>query len=127
MAKHKGGLRKVSKAKGQQPAIQKRVHSERKQQVKAKAQVNSRARDTALQYDEYQHILCLGEGNFSFSRALVRKLQGQGQLLTATAYDTKDIVLEKYEVSCVQRLVPAGVGVELAHKCWTSGRPGPCQ
>lgn len=113
MAKHKGGLRKVSKAKGQQPAIHKRVHSERKQQVKAKAQENSCARDTALQYDEYQRILCIGEGNFSFSRALVRKLEGQGQLLTATAYDTKEIVWEKYKVSCVQRLVAAGTGAEL--------------
>lgn len=58
----------------------------------------------AVSYDEYQRILCVGEGNFSFARAVVRKLEGQGQLLTATAYDTKETVWEKYEVGSMDRL-----------------------
>lgn len=130
MAKHKGGLRKVPTAKGHKPAIHKRAHSEIKQQVKAKPPVNSRVRATALQYDEYQRILCIGEGNFSFARALVRKLEGQGQLLTATAYDTEEVVWEKYEVSRAAAGT-SGIGCRvllgLAHSFCTSGRPRPCQ
>ena len=113
MVKRKGGVQRVFKAKGQQPAVHKRVHPERKQQTQAKAHVSSRTGGTTVQYDEYQRILCLGEGNFSFARALVRKFEGQGQLLTATAYDTKVTVWEKYEVGCVQRLVPTGLGAGL--------------
>ena len=51
------------------------------------------------QYHESQQILCVGEGNFSFARALVRTLEGQGQNLIATAYDAQDTVDTKYQVS----------------------------
>ncbi len=54
---------------------------------------------TGPQYHESQQILCVGEGNFSFARALVRTLEGQGQNLTATAYDARDTVDAKYQVS----------------------------
>jgi len=40
--------------------------------------------------------LLVGEGNFSFARALVRLFDGNGFGLTATAYDTREVCLEKY-------------------------------
>lgn len=106
MAKRKGGVQKVSRVKRQESAPHKRVHPGKKQPAKAKNQqpktrICSREEGAAVCYDEYQRILCIGEGNFSFARALVRKLEGQGRLLTATAYDTKETVWEKYEVSCM--------------------------
>lgn len=109
MVARNGGVQKLSKAKRHKLSVPKRVRLREKQQAKAKTLVSNREGGTSVQYDEYQRILCAGEGNFSFARALVRNLQGQGQLLTATAYDTQEIVWEKYEVSCVQRLAPTRV------------------
>jgi hypothetical protein len=40
--------------------------------------------------------LLVGEGNFSFTRALVRLFNGNGFGLTATSYDTREICLAKY-------------------------------
>ncbi|KAJ1959400.1 hypothetical protein IWQ62_004624 [Dispira parvispora] len=40
-------------------------------------------------------ILCVGEGNFSFSHALVKVLQ-TGYHLVATCYDSEQVVTEKY-------------------------------
>ena len=62
------------------------------------AQLRSKTKAPALDYDDSQQILCIGEGNFSFARAVVRLLQYSGQNLVATAYDTEDIVSLKYEV-----------------------------
>lgn len=106
MSKRNTREHKVSKVPRKRPAIKKRAQPERKQQGKDKKRRSYRnpakeLHDSPLSYNESQRILCLGEGNFSFARALVRTLQGQGQLLTATAYDTKDTVLEKYEVGCM--------------------------
>ncbi|KAL3163353.1 hypothetical protein ABBQ32_009742 [Trebouxia sp. C0010 RCD-2024] len=93
MAKRKGRLQKVSKASCQRPDKRKVVVRNRQHQIKG----GKRKAGATVSYDEYQRILCIGDGNFSFARALVRKLEGQGQLLTATAYDTKETVWEKYE------------------------------
>lgn len=41
--------------------------------------------------------LLVGEGNFSFARALVRLFDGNGFGLTATAYDTREVCLAKYD------------------------------
>jgi 25S rRNA (uracil2634-N3)-methyltransferase len=40
--------------------------------------------------------LLVGEGNFSFARALVRLFDGNGFGLTATAYDSREVCLQKY-------------------------------
>lgn len=48
-------------------------------------------------YTEAQHILCLGEGNFSFARAIVRLLEYCGGNVIATAFDSKETVFLKYE------------------------------
>lgn len=116
MVTRKGGVHKLSKAKGHKSFVPHGAHVVKKQQAKTKTSVSNREGGTSIQYDEYQRILCIGEGNFSFARALVRNLQGQGQLLTATAYDTKQIVWEKYEVSCVQSLAPTGFDTGLLHQ-----------
>lgn len=47
--------------------------------------------------DSHQ-ILCVGEGNFSFARALVRLFDSSGDNLLATAYDSEETVKLKYEV-----------------------------
>lgn len=51
----------------------------------------------ASTYNESQHILCVGEGNFSFARALARLLCAQGQNVVATAFDSQETLLAKYE------------------------------
>ncbi|KAJ6523542.1 hypothetical protein B0H19DRAFT_648072 [Mycena capillaripes] len=63
-------------------------------------------------------ILLIGEGNFSFARALVRDAPGELEHLppkniTATAYDTEEECYEKYPeaVEIVQGLRTAGVEV----------------
>lgn len=58
-------------------------------------------------FSETQHILCVGEGNFSFARAIVRLLNHCGENVVATVYDTKDTVSLKYEVTlCSCRQAP---------------------
>ena len=47
-------------------------------------------------YRTGQKILLVGEGNFSFARALVRNLGGSGAGLVATAYDSEEEAREKY-------------------------------
>ena len=104
MSKRKGTSQKLTKAHRKQAGVQKRPVPEKKRQPLGKKQQCGgdphKHGKAPLSYTESQRILCVGEGNFSFARALVRQLEGQGQLLTATAYDTKETVLEKYEVSC---------------------------
>ena len=64
-----------------------------------------RAAGLPLGYEPSQHVLLVGEGNFSFARALLRLFGGQGSGIVATAFDTEAVVLEKYEASL--RLSPA--------------------
>ena len=45
-----------------------------------------------------QRVLLVGEGNFSFARALLRLFGGQGSGIVATAFDPEATVLEKYDV-----------------------------
>mmetsp|Transcript_16383 Transcript_16383/g.45646 ORF Transcript_16383/g.45646 Transcript_16383/m.45646 type:complete len:320 (-) Transcript_16383:220-1179(-) len=47
-------------------------------------------------YSADKRILLVGEGNFSFARALVENLGVQGGSITATAYDTQEEAAEKY-------------------------------
>ena len=42
----------------------------------------------------------MGEGNFSFARALVRLFQGNGENVLATAFDAEEVVKAKYEDAC---------------------------
>lgn len=58
-----------------------------------------RAAGLPLGYDSSQRVLLVGEGNFSFARALLRLFGGQGSGVVATAFDTEAAVLEKYDVS----------------------------
>lgn len=97
MSKRKGAASKPSKLNRKQPSV--------KKPTRQKSSPGRRVRnfDTGCQYNESQQVLCVGEGNFSFARALVRLLQAQGQQVVATAYDTEETVLAKYEVRCKHR------------------------
>ena len=53
-----------------------------------------------LGFHPAQRVLCVGEGNFSFARALARLFDGDGSCLVATAYDSEEQAQLKYEVSC---------------------------
>ncbi len=103
MSKKKKVTQKPSKSKRKQPSVTKPIRAKQKhpgsdsdQKPKPKQKRPSSA--VSPQYYETQHILCVGEGNFSFARALVRVLESQGQGVVATAYDTEETVLTKYEV-----------------------------
>ncbi|KAK3233381.1 hypothetical protein CYMTET_56318 [Cymbomonas tetramitiformis] len=50
-----------------------------------------------LGYDPLQRILMVGEGNFSFSRALVRLFEGNGFSLLASCFDSEEILHKKYQ------------------------------
>lgn len=57
----------------------------------------------------------MGEGNFSFARALVRLYNGNGFSLVATAYDSEDVVHKKYEdaTSILEEVRHAAVAVRM--------------
>lgn len=104
MSKRKKSVKKPPRLHRNQATASKPSSTKRKQQdTAARRKVASGDRGpkskTGPQYHESQQILCVGEGNFSFARALVRTLEGQGQNLTATAYDARDTVDAKYQVS----------------------------
>lgn len=102
MSKREKAEHRASKVQRNQLSTTKSVHTKRKQ-PKTKHQQASAAPSLKLKqelapvFDDSQQILCVGEGNFSFARALVRILQGQGQQVIATAFDTQEVVLAKYE------------------------------
>lgn len=77
------------------PGIKKR-DSSTKSSLKAR-HTPSTGTSTHL-YTDSQHILFLGEGNFSFARAVVRTLEYSGRNVVATAYDSEETVSLKYEV-----------------------------
>ncbi|DBA85430.1 TPA: hypothetical protein ACH3X2_006106 [Trebouxia sp. C0005] len=102
MSKRKKSVKKPPRLHRNQATASKPSSTKRKQQdTAARRKVASGDRGpkskTGPQYHESQQILCVGEGNFSFARALVRTLEGQGQNLTATAYDARDTVDAKYQ------------------------------
>ena len=56
--------------------------------------------DLPHDYDPLRSCLLVGEGNFSFARALVRLFQGNGENVLATAFDAEEVVKAKYEDAC---------------------------
>ena len=47
-------------------------------------------------YDPRRRTLLVGEGNFSFARALVRLFAAEGENLVATAFDSEELAVGKY-------------------------------
>ena len=90
----------VSKKRQRQAAAE--DFEKRQLQAKAKRKkVAEKLRQAAglpLGYEPQQRILLVGEGNFSFARALVRLFGGLGATLVATTHDTEAVVKEKYDV-----------------------------
>ena len=75
-----------------------------------------------LGFHHARRVLCVGEGNFSFARALVRLFDGDGSSLVATAYDSEEQTQLKYEVSC-QR----GTACGTAPAWWWQGPLAQCR
>ncbi|RUS18650.1 hypothetical protein BC938DRAFT_475920 [Jimgerdemannia flammicorona] len=48
-------------------------------------------------YTGLDRILLVGEGNFSFARALVEHVPGTGEGLVATCFDSEGVLIQKYE------------------------------
>lgn len=66
-----------------------------KKAVKAAVVTNNRARP---QYTSKDTILLIGEGNFSFAKSLCENYLEEGaDNLTATCYDTEEVLYQKYE------------------------------
>ena len=104
MSKRKKWVKKPPRLHRNQATVSKPSLTKRKQQETAARRKFASGdkvpkSQAGPQYHESQQILCVGEGNFSFARALVRTLEGQGNNLVATAYDTRDTVDAKYQVS----------------------------
>ncbi len=104
MSKRKKSVQKPPRLHRNQATVSKPSLTKRKQQeTVARRKLASGDKvpkhQSGPQYHESQQILCVGEGNFSFARALVRTLEGVGQNLFATAYDARDTVDAKYQVS----------------------------
>ena len=78
-----------------------------------------RKKNAFVPYTVNDTILLVGEGNFSFARALVRRYQGVATRLVATSYDTKEEVLSKYpEFPIVlEELEAAGVTIVYGVDC----------
>ena len=86
----------------QKQGVSKPVPKVRRPQSSKEQSNNTAQKQTqtlASDYNESQYILCVGEGNFSFARALVRLLCAEGQNIVATAFDSQETLLAKYEVA----------------------------
>jgi len=62
-----------------------------------------------------QRILLVGEGNFSFAVSLIELLGGDGSKLTCTAYDSMEVLKEKYKDAAanIKTVSNAGAAVHL--------------
>ena len=97
MSKRKRAVHKDSKLR---PHTAAQKPNRKQQRQKPQAVHKQRKNITSVHYLNDSHqILCVGEGNFSFARALVRLFESSGDNLIATAYDSEETVKLKYEVS----------------------------
>ena len=71
------------------------------------------AENAFVPYSPSDFVLLVGEGNFSFARALARRFGGLGTRIVATSYDTREQVLAKYPdaTEILEELNTAGVTV----------------
>lgn len=76
---------------------QKLEEESEKQAQAGPSRPNQEAQRPWIPFDKAQHILLVGEGNFSFAASLARHAcQGIGKKLVASAYDSEAIAREKY-------------------------------
>ncbi|KAJ3169142.1 hypothetical protein HDU88_000934 [Geranomyces variabilis] len=86
-------------------------------------------RPPVMPFVEWDTILFVGEGNFSFAHAVLEKLHGACEV-TATAYDSEQVVGEKYpdaaaHIDAIRELggdVQFGVDATALEK-WKAGKP----
>jgi 25S rRNA (uracil2634-N3)-methyltransferase len=85
------------------------------QRVQLEAKKERRRKNAFVPYNAKDTILLIGEGNFSFARALVRRFEGLATRVIATSYDTREEVISKYpEYPTVQEELEAA-GVSVVH------------
>ncbi|KAK9815548.1 hypothetical protein WJX72_005601 [[Myrmecia] bisecta] len=107
--------RRQAKQLGANTTANRKADSKQKPKLKLK---HKQRHSPAELFTDAQHILLVGEGNFSFARAVVRNLTGQGAGIVATGYDSPDVLEQKYEEgdnpvsSILQELLAAGVTVK---------------
>ena len=127
MGKGKKKFRKSKQGKGSGSLVNRakqmrKMHMEHQQKEKKhqrwKDEQASRKRDRRrknafVPYADKDFILLVGEGNFSFARALARRFGGLGTRIVATSYDTKEEVLSKYPdvAGILEELETAGVNI----------------
>jgi len=75
--------------------VKKKRHSFKKKGAEEK--VPGAKAEIPHEYKDFEKNLLVGEGNFSFSNALVKLFDGNGFNLHATAYDTEEVAIQKYE------------------------------
>ena len=113
----KGSGSLVSRAKQMRKlhlAHQARTQKQKKWQDMQVASKRERRRKNAfVPYSPSDFVLLVGEGNFSFARALARRFGGLGTRIVATSYDTREQVLAKYPdaTEILEELNTAGVTV----------------
>ncbi len=90
----------VSKKRQRQAAAERLEKQQAQQKARRKkaAERQRQAGGLPLGYAAGQRVLAVGEGNFSFARALARLLGGAGAGIVATALDAEAVVLQKYDV-----------------------------
>ena len=127
MGKGKKKFRKSKQGKGSGSLVSRakqmrKMHVEHQQKQKkhqrwsdeqASRKRDRRRKNAFVPYADQDFILLVGEGNFSFARALARRFGGLGTRIVATSYDTREEVLSKYPdvAGILEELDTAGVTV----------------
>jgi 25S rRNA (uracil2634-N3)-methyltransferase len=119
--KGKGSLVHAAKlARKRKNERQQEISKKRKiENMKLEKRRESRRKNAYCPYHIEDTILLVGEGNFSFARALVRRFNGVATRLIATCYDTKEEVTRKYPEypNILEELETAGVSIVYGVDC----------
>eukprot|EP00397_Hematodinium_sp_SG-2012_P063938 GEMP01089340.1.p1 GENE.GEMP01089340.1~~GEMP01089340.1.p1 ORF type:complete len:218 (+),score=37.19 GEMP01089340.1:99-752(+) len=93
-----------------------RIHDDQRSSTLTKRQKRHIERDAGRNaYTSGQKILLLGEGNFSFAKALCTKL-GTEPGVIATSYDSKEVCHQKYPDAKANKLSARKMNGEVIHK-----------
>ena len=119
--KGKGSLVHASKLARKRHNERQQANSKKRklERVHLDAKKERRRKNAFVPYHVEDTILLIGEGNFSFARALVRRFEGVATRLIATSYDTKEQVITKYPEfpTVLEELETAGVSVVYGVDC----------
>ncbi|KAJ2546943.1 hypothetical protein EV175_005413 [Coemansia sp. RSA 1933] len=90
-------LRQAQKTKAKHDARQRSLDQVKDAQLKKHQKISTKLakRRSQFPYTPNDHILLIGEGNFSYAHSIAQTL-GSGTSIVATAYDSEETVKEKY-------------------------------